>query len=136
MTADVPDNFNIPALGNLEIAVLEHVWQVSDVSAKEAYAAIGAARGISVNTVQSTLERLFRKKLLKRTKAGHAFRYSTQVLKEHLIAGLINEVLGRFDNDPASSVAAFVEAAERLDEEALQVLEVELKKRRGRDNRS
>lgn len=126
----------IPALGALEIAVLEHLWQVPEASAKEVHAALGAARGISVNTVQSTLERLYRKKLLKRAKAGHAFRYSAQVPREQLVADLINDVLGRFGGDTASSLAAFVEAADRLDEEALNALEAELKKRRERGESS
>lgn len=132
MSQDVPDKLTIPPLGTLEVAVLEHLWQVPEASAKEAHAAIGTARGISVNTVQSTLERLYRKKLLKRIKAGHAFRYSPQVAREQLVADLINDVLGRFGGNTASSLAAFVEAADRLDEDALQALETELKKRRER----
>lgn len=135
MSRDTPENLSIPTLGDLEIAVLEHVWQTADVSAKEAHAAIGAARGISVNTVQSTLERLYRKNLLTRTKSGHAFRYAARVPREQLVAGLINDVLGRFGSDPASSLAAFVEAAERLDDAALRALEAELKNRRKRGKR-
>ena len=42
--------------------------------------------------MQSTLERLYRKKLLKRFKASHAFRYAPQVAREQLVAGLVNEV--------------------------------------------
>lgn len=132
MSSNFPAKSPAPTLGELEIAVLEHVWRAVDVSAKEAHAAIGAARGISVNTVQSTLERLFRKNLLTRTKSSHAFRYAARVPREQLVAGLIHDVLGRFGGDTASSLAAFVEAAERLDDEALRALEAELKSRRKR----
>lgn len=119
-----------PTLGDLEIAVLEHIWQAGTTSAKEAHACIGAARGISVNTLQSTLERLFRKGLLARVKEGHAFRYAARVSREKLVAGLINDVLGRFGVDTVTSVAAFAELATGLDETALAALEAELRKRR------
>lgn len=132
MSSNFPAKSSVPTLGDLEIAVLEHVWQAVDVSAKEAHAAIGAARGISINTVQSTLERLYRKALLTRTKSSHAFRYAPRLSREQVVAGLINDVLGRFGGNTASSLAAFVEAAERLDDEALRALEVELKNRRKR----
>lgn len=123
-------NADIPKLGDLEVAVLEHVWAVGDAAAKDAHAAIGIARGISLNTVQSALERLFRKSLLKRVKAGHSFRYSAAIGREELVAGLITEVLGRFGANSSSALAAFVETADDLDEEALRALENELRKRR------
>lgn len=137
MSPSIPVNkIVIPKLGDLEIAVLEHVWKTPEVSAKETHAVIGAARGISVNTVQSTLERLYRKQLLTRTKAGHAYRYSARVPREQLVAGLIKDVLGRFDADSGSSLAAFVQAADQLDEDALLALETELKNRRLRGTSS
>ena len=130
-----PQSSSVPPLGELEIAVLEYVWHQPQVSAKETHAAIGAARGISANTVQSTLERLFRKQLLRREKQGHAFYYSAQVPRLQLLVGLINDVLGRFGRDTPSSLAAFVEAAEQLDENALQALEAEIIARRKREGR-
>lgn len=126
------DPSSVPPLGELEIAVLEYVWHQPRVSAKEAHAAIGASRGISANTVQSTLERLFRKQLLQREKQGHAFYYTAKVPRQQLLVGLINDVLGRFGSDTTSSLAAFVEAAEQLDENALQTLEAEIIARRER----
>ena len=126
----------IPKLGDLEVAVLEYVWASADVAAKDAHAAVGLKRGISLNTVQSTLERLFRKKLLTRVKAGHSFRYSACVAREELVASLINDVLGRFSSDSSAALAAFVEAADSLDDSALQALEAELRKRRQRGKSS
>lgn len=123
---------DIPTLGALEVAVLEHVWAAGDAAAKDAHAALGIARGISLNTVQSALERLFRKGLLTRVKAGHSFRYTAAITRDELVAGLINEVLGRFGADSTSALAAFVETADDLDDEALRSLENELRKRRRR----
>lgn len=122
--------FPITSLGELELAVLEHVWSAGDVTAKEAHAALGVSRGISVNTVQSTLERLARKALLQRSKRGHAYRYSARVSREELIADLVGGVVGRLQGDTADSLMAFLDSAEDLDDEALARLEAELRRRR------
>lgn len=123
---------NLPPLGDLEVAVLEVVWQ-SECSAKEAHELIGKRRGISLNTVQSTLERLYRKKLLSRHKAGHAYRYSALVRREELVASYIRETMGRFGSDAATSLAAFVDSVDDIDNATLERLEeiVRIKRQRG-----
>lgn len=128
-TDSIPAN-NTPPLGELEIAVMEALWQTPDQSAKDVHATLGTVRGISLNTIQSTLDRLYRKQLLERTKTGHAFRYQPRVARHQLIAGLINDLLGRFSNDSRSSLAAFIDAADQLDDGALDELEQALKARR------
>ena len=120
----------MPALGDLEVAVLEVVWETPECSAKDVHEEIGKARGISLNTVQSTLERLYRKQLLSRRKRGHAYRYSALVRREQLIASYIQETVGRFGGDAATSLAAFIDAAEDIDAATLARLEAELHKRR------
>jgi predicted transcriptional regulator len=122
----------MPALGDLEVRVLEHLWASGPVTAKDAHAVLGPARGISLNTVQSTLERLFRKALLDRSKRGHAYRYAPAVTREALIATLMTQVADRLGGDAAASLAAFVEGADGIDEAALDALEAALQRRRER----
>jgi predicted transcriptional regulator len=100
------------------------------VTAKESHAVLWISRGISLNTVQSTLERLARKDLLERSKQGHAYRYSARVSREQLIADLVNGVVGRLQGDAAASLMAFLDSAEGLDDAALDRLEAELRRRR------
>jgi predicted transcriptional regulator len=120
----------VTRLGELELAVLEYVWEAPETSAKEAHAAMGVKRGISLNTVQSTLERLHRKQLLTRRKVRHAYVYDARLPRARLVAQLIQDLLKRFGTDAASTMAAFVEAAEHVDEEALSALEAQLEARR------
>ena len=122
--------FPIPSLGELELTVLEHVWKTQDVTAKEAHAELGVPRGISLNTVQSTLERLARKDLLERNKRGHAYQYSARVSREELIASLVGGVVGRLQGDAAASLMAFLDSVEDLDDDTLASLEAELRRRR------
>ena len=126
----------IPVLGDLEVAMLEHVWAVGEVTAKGAHAALGVSRGISLNTVQSTLERLNRKQLLQRNKFGHAYRYSAGVSREQFIAEVITGVLGRLRGDTTASVMAFIDSVDDLDAAALDRLEAELRRRREEQSRS
>lgn len=43
-------------LGELEMAVLEHLWVTKSGDAKEIHNSVGTQRGITLNTIQSTLE--------------------------------------------------------------------------------
>jgi predicted transcriptional regulator len=73
---------DIPRLGDLEEAVLEHVWERGEVDVIDTHRVLGKPRGISLNTVGSTLERLNRKGLLARHKVSHAYRYTPEVSRE------------------------------------------------------
>ena len=123
-------NANPPPLGELEIQVLEYLWQHSDATAKEVHEVISISRPSTLNTVQSAIERLFRKDLADRKKVSHSYRYSAKVKKSDLLGSLINDLVGRFNSDSQSSAAAFLNAAEQLDAEALDVLEEEINRRR------
>ena len=59
------------ALGALETAVMEHLWERGSGDVKTVHAALKARR-ITINTIQSTLRRLFDKQLLRRDKVSHA----------------------------------------------------------------
>lgn len=120
----------LPVLGNLEVAVMEQLWAEPERTAKDLHERIGLVRGITLNTVQSTLERLHRKQLLERRKCGHAYRYSPLVRRDELVAAYMQDALGRFGGDAAASIAAFVESADDIDEATLERLEAALVRRR------
>ena len=84
--------------------MLELIWNQGVTTAKEVQAAL--PRHISLSTVQSTLERLNRKRLLKRRKCGHAFRYSADVSKVQVIVALVVTVLSRLHSDSLTSARA------------------------------
>jgi DNA-binding HxlR family transcriptional regulator len=68
-----------PLLGQLESSVMELLWAGGDGEAKAVHAALGRRRGITLNTIQSTLKRLFEKGLLSRDKVSHAHVYRPRV---------------------------------------------------------
>jgi len=121
---------DIPPLGELEVAVLEHVWAEGSATVKTAHEAIGRERGISLNTVQSTLDRLHRKAILGREKWSRAFHYFPRIDRETLLAGVVAAAARRFGEDPGTAIAALVDAAERIDAGAIDELERLIARRR------
>ncbi|SRR6266508_551901 len=121
----------LPRLGELETAVLEHVWAAGPSDVKAVHRSVGAPRGITLNTVQSTMERLFRKGLLSREKVSHAYVYSPRHTREELGTRMIEEVVSRLLKGEAVPVLeAFVDLAARTDEANLDRLERLIAERR------
>lgn len=124
---------NLPALGELEKAVLEDLWSHESGDVKEVHGRVGVARGISVNTVQSALERLHRKELLSREKISHAYVYSPRVEREELMGAMIAELVGSLGQvKTGSMLSAFVDFAVRADQSNLDRLEALIAERRAR----
>lgn len=114
----------LPLLGELETAVLEYVWDHGTTDAKAVHRDLGAPRGITLNTVQSTLERLHRKQLFIRERVGHAYRYAAAVSREAFRARAIATAAGDLRGAEAAGViAAFVELAARANHRNLDRLE-------------
>jgi predicted transcriptional regulator len=111
-------------LGDLEVAVLEHVWSTGRADVKAAHHAVGLPRDITLNTVQSTMERLFRKDLLDRVKESHAFVYSARVTREELGGRIIRDVVsGILGGATEPMLTAFVDLAARAGDSDLRRLE-------------
>lgn len=111
-------------LGELEKQVLQYLWNTQDADAKQVHAVLGQTRGNSLNTIQSTLDRLFKKELLSRTKQGHAYYYRAKVDRDALLATLISNVTSDFVTEGEHSlIAAFSSASSNLNDAQLDKLE-------------
>ncbi|HKO92332.1 MAG TPA: BlaI/MecI/CopY family transcriptional regulator [Polyangiaceae bacterium] len=120
-----------PLLGELESAVMEFLWAGGEGEAKAVHKALGRRRGIGLNTVQSTLKRLYDKELLERDKVSHAHVYRPRVTREQFQCNALDELVGELMRGEASAmVSAFVELTERAGPEHLDRLEQLLKERR------
>lgn len=120
-----------PLLGELETAVMEFLWQGGEGEAKAVHLGLGSARGITLNTIQSTLKRLFEKGLLRRDKVSHAHVYKPRVGREEfhrgVLGGVIDELMG---GQTDAMVSAFVDLTERAGPEHLERLEAMVAARR------
>lgn len=69
-------------LGPLEQRMLEALWMRGDATVRELVE--DACQDLAYTTVMTTLDRLFKKGLLKRTEEGRAFRYAARFSREEL----------------------------------------------------
>jgi predicted transcriptional regulator len=113
-----------PRLGELEQAVLDHLWTAGPADVQAVHAAVGKSRGISPNTVGSALERLFKKDLVTREKVSHAYRYTAALDRETFRARrLVDAAGGVRALSQQGLLAAFVDLVADSDRDALAELE-------------
>jgi len=125
-------NLSVLNLGDLEMATLEHIWRVGQGDAKSVHAELGIARGITHNTIQSTLDRLYKKQILARRKVSHAFIYSASFSRSDFLSQAIGAVADMVRGDTGDILTAFVDFASRTDEQTLAALERKLAERTAR----
>lgn len=111
-------------LGELELHVLEVLWRKPHIDAREVREGLGSSRAPSLSTVQSTLERLYRKTYIDRIKQGHAYTYHASVSRGSLLGRMLGDVIQLLhDGRMETILSSFVQAAADLDERSLDSLE-------------
>lgn len=118
-------------LGELELAVLHHLWLRGPADVNAVHRAIGERRGIRPNTVQSAMARLHRKGLLRRRKVSHAYVYEPSQSRRDLAMNILAEVASRvLRSDMESLVEVLVDLAGRGGDKSLERLSSLLAERR------
>ncbi len=132
MKTNLLAGYPVPRLGDLEMAVMELMWRQRGAEAKAVCEAMGE-RDISLSTVQSTLERLFRKRLLERHKRGRAYHYKPAVTRNQLIGLMIRELARQVASGRMEPVlCGFVDLVEEDDPQLMARLEQMVAGRRKR----
>lgn len=91
------------ALGSLERQVMEIVWLPGDFTVRDVRTRLG--RPVAYTTVMTTLDRLFKKGLVTRTRAGRAFVYTAIQSRQQIEADVASGVLsGLLSNGPESAM--------------------------------
>lgn len=130
-----PREIDLP-LGDLELAVIEHLWNAGSGDVRSVHKALGRESSRTSNTVQSTLERLSRKGLLFRRKQSRAFVYEPALSREDLLLKSMSQIADRLGKaDSQVLMASFVELASREDPSNLDHLQQLINARRHRDSR-
>ncbi|MBH23937.1 MAG: penicillinase repressor [Myxococcales bacterium] len=111
-------------LGELETAVMERFWASGEASVKDVNREVGESRGVTLNTIQSTVKRLYEKGLLKRRKVSHAYLYRPRLTRAQFQAHVLSEVVELISDGASDGVlSAFVEVTESAGPERLRRLE-------------
>jgi len=119
-------------LGPLEARVVEIMWKRgAPVSVRDLQPDL---RGLAYTTVMTTLDRLYKKGLLRRHKEGRAFLYSTRVtpheLQQTLAQRLMGWLLGATRESARPLLSGLVDTLGETDGALLEELERMIRKRR------
>jgi len=81
---------SMPALGPRELDVLDQLWRHEELSARLLRERL--TTDLSLNTVQSTLERLYQKGLVNRRKQGRAFIYNAAMSRSDIVSRVLGDL--------------------------------------------
>jgi predicted transcriptional regulator len=109
-------------LGDLEERVMELLWEEHPLSVRAACERLRSDHAYT--TIMTTMDRLFKKRLLRRKKDGNAFIYEPAMDRAEYQKRVVEAALAPLLEPGAAPVlAAFVEVAADLDEKHLAQLE-------------
>lgn len=121
-----------PALGRLELSVMEIVWSRGESSVRDVTARL--TRPLAYTTVMTTLDRLYKKNLLDRRKEERAFRYSPRFSRNDWERKRADNLLAGFLAGPQPTrdllISCLVEAVGQYDQTLLDELEKKIRAKR------
>jgi predicted transcriptional regulator len=121
-------------LGEREREVLEVLWSEGDATVQQV--AKGLKTALAYTTVMTTLDRLYKKGLLERSKCDRAFVYKPAVSKSELERGranvMVHRLLAGSDRNPDVLLSSLVDAVESYDTDLLSRLEEMVRVRKQR----
>ena len=99
----------LPGLGDLEHAVMEHLWARQEagrgpVTVREVHATVGVPRELAYTTVMTVLDRLTRKGLVTQAREGRAYLYSATATRQALTVRTMRETLGTLQSSDRRAV--------------------------------
>lgn len=115
--------FKTKPLGELEQLIMDIVWQYDCVTVRCVFDALKQHRDIAYTTVMTTMDRLSKKDVLKRTKVGKAYEYTANQSEAELCqctTQAIFDMLIRRYGDVA--IAQFVNTVDKIDPAKLDQL--------------
>jgi len=121
------------ALGKLERQVLEEIWRLGEVSVRDVYRIF--EERVAYTTLMTTLDRLFKKRILQRRKDGRAFLYTAALspaeFDREIKEDVFNGLLGQGTDGVEPLLACIVDTISERDRELLDELDrlVQEKKR-------
>ncbi|WP_241386905.1 BlaI/MecI/CopY family transcriptional regulator [Rhodococcus sp. CH91] len=102
------------ALGELERAVMDHLWSSPEPqTVRQVHEALATRRNLAYTTVMTVLQRLAKKNLVIQQRDDRAHRYLPVHGREELVAGLMVDALDQAD-ETAGRAAALVHFVGRV----------------------
>jgi predicted transcriptional regulator len=123
-------------LGALEREVMAVVWKAGEINVREACERLDTS--VAYTTVMTTMDRLFKKRLLDRRKVGRAFVYTATATRDEMEGAvateLVQNLLQRHGGEPLPLLSSLVDAVSDRDRALLDDLERLIREKRRATN--
>lgn len=122
-------------LGDLERAVLEHLWALAErgvpsATVREVHDVLGTERDLAYTTLMTVLDRLAKKGLVARERDGRAWRYTASASRDQLTADAMRVTLDQLEgSDRRSALLHFLDESSPEDLADLRAALAELERR-------
>lgn len=120
------------SLGELERDVMAIVWNHDEISVRDACERLGST--VAYTTVMTTMDRLFKKRLLGRRKVGRAFVYHASATRTELEGAVASELMQSLlqgdGGEPLPVLSSLVDAVSERDRALLDELERLIREKR------
>ena len=120
------------SLGALERDVMAIAWERGEISVRDACAQLPP--GVAYTTVMTTMDRLFKKRLLARRKVGRAFVYRATATRDELEGAVATELMQSLVHghrgEPLPLLSSLVDAVSERDRALLDELERLIREKR------
>jgi len=130
--SDENDSAQSFSLGPLELSVMEVVWKAGTCNVRDVVQQLD--RDLAYTTVMTTMDRLFKKGLLDRTKCERAFIYSQRISKDEWERQRTDDLLAGFLTGTQPSrellLSCLVDAVGEHDPNLLDQLEEKIQSKR------
>ena len=113
---------SLTPLGETEMEVLHHVWQLQEATVNEVRSRILEHRKVAYTTIMTVMKNLADKGYLQYHKEGKKYVYSPGQKPETVQSGLIENIVQKvFKGSPAALVQTLVENEELSDNERREI---------------
>lgn len=113
-------------LGELEKAVMTHLWDVGEPqTVRQVHAALSARRNLAYTTVMTVLQRLARKNLVQQHRSDRAHRYTPTHTRDEMVADLMVDALSN-GTESGERVGALVRFVQQVTPDEAQALRTAL----------
>lgn len=121
---------DVHILGDLEQSVMDYMWSCKNASVRDVMYEVKKERKAAYTTVMTVMDRLYKKKLLKRKSKGNAYMYSAATTKDSFYKNTAGDMMKSLLMQCGDvAIAQFVNAVDEISPEKLQELKDLLEKK-------
>ena len=116
---------SLTPLGDTEIEVLQHIWELNEASVSQVHNKIMQDRQVAYTTVMTIMKNLYKKGYLTYRKEGVSYIYSPSKSKESVQSNLIKSLVSKvFKGSPSALVQNLLQNEELSEQERREIKEM------------